>query len=101
MSKKQRVEAEDLVELYDLVWSQFKEDREAAKTIYEDLKAHLKNDPHMYEDCGDTLAKYADLMIKQTGQVVELIKLASKKHQADGSLSEDDLQAIEEEIAKK
>lgn len=99
---KNRIEAEDLEALYDLAWGQFKEDRDAVKEIYEKLREHVFDHPtSRFEENGDTLAKYAELMVKQTSQVVELIKLAHKKHQKDGALNEDDLKFIHEEIRNK
>ncbi len=99
--KKDRIEAEDLASLYDLAWGQFKEDRDSVIEIYQDLKAKCSGSVTAYAECGDTLGKYAELMIKQTGQVVELIKLAHKSHKDEGGFSLGDLEHINEEIEKE
>lgn len=102
MGKKDKVEAEDLASLYDLAWGQFKEDRESVMEMYQDLKTKCSGSITAYEAVGDTLAKYAELMIKQTGQVVELIKLAHKAHEGDdGPLSAEDWKHISDEIEKE
>lgn len=100
MSNRERVEAEDVASLYDLAWGQFREDRESVMEIYQDLRAKCSGSVTAYSECGDTLGKYAELMIKQTGQVVELIKLAHKSHKEDGSLNEDDWNEIADAIKK-
>ena len=101
MAKKDRIEAEDLASLYDLAWGQFAEDRESVIDIYKDLKSKCSGSVTAYSECGDTLGKYAELMIKQTGQVVELIKLAHKSHKEEGSLSSEDMDLINDEIEKE
>jgi hypothetical protein len=93
-----KVEPEDLAELYDKVWQQFKEDRDAIQAQYQDLKAYIADNNERYAISGDTLAKYAELMIKQTGQIVELIKLAKKNTDESTTLSEDDFKHISEQI---
>ncbi len=50
---------------------------------------------------GDTLAKYAELMTKQTAQVLEFIKLMKKDEKEDNTLSEEELQKISEELKSK
>jgi hypothetical protein len=96
--KSNKITAEDLEVLYDLAWTQFREDRAAATGSYEHLKSVLIDSPHMYPETGDILAKYTDLMIKQTGQVVDLIKLAQKSAGEDVGLSEEDMMAIHDAI---
>ena len=99
-SKKDKLEAEDVAILYDLAWNQFKEDREMAVKQYNDLKKYIDDEPNRYNVVGEALAKYADLMIKQTGQVLELVKLAKKSHEEDGELSQEDMDEIKEELEK-
>ena len=50
---------------------------------------------------GDTLAKFAELLTKQTGEVVELLKIKQKERDDDESLSELDINKISDEISKK
>jgi hypothetical protein len=101
MSKKRdRVEAEDLVTLYDLAWGQFQEDREIIVEQYKHLKKHIHDTPERYAINGDTLAKYAELLVKQTSQVVELIKIAQKQRGDKDVLTEEDFDNIAKEIEK-
>lgn len=95
-----KVEAEDLSLLYDLVWGQFKEDREAVMDQHKDLKAYIAVNNERYAISGDTLAKYAELMVKQTAQIIELIKIA-KKEGGDNELSLEDYKRISKAIEEK
>jgi len=101
VSKKNQIEAEDLAELYDLAWGQFKEDRDSVMEIYQDLRTRCSGSVTAYSECGDTLGKYAELMIKQTGQVVELIKLAHKSSSKEGGFSSEDWEEISKAIEDK
>jgi hypothetical protein len=92
-----KVEAEDLSLLYDLVWGQFKEDREAVMAQHKDLKAYIAANQERYAISGDTLAKFAELMVKQTAQIIELIKIA-KKESGDSELTLDDYKRISKAI---
>ena len=95
-----KVEAEDLAVLYDLVWGQFKEDREAVTAQHKDLKAYIEGNAERYAISGDTLAKYAELMVKQTAQIIELLKIA-KKQSGDTDLAEEDYINIAKQIDEK
>jgi len=97
MSEK-KIEASDVDQLYKLVSEQFKEDREFAVEAYKKLKEYIDKDPQLFLESGDTLAKYGELLIKQTAQVVDLIKLSSKQQVDEGDLTEGDLSAIQNEI---
>jgi len=98
MSRKMPLEAEDLDVLYDRIWRQVTEDRDSIKEVFDDLKCHILKDKHLYDENGDTIAKLSDVMIKQTGQLMELIKLAQKSKEQDDRLSEEDFEKIHEEI---
>jgi hypothetical protein len=100
-SKRNKLEAEDISILYDLAWNQFKEDRAAITKQYQDLKEWIEGDKNRYAFNGDTLSKFSDQMIKQTAQVVELIKIAHKSQEEDGSLSTEELADISKEIEKE
>jgi hypothetical protein len=97
-SKRNKIEAEDITILYDLAWHQFQEDRKAISEQYADLKNYISADNQRYAFNGDTLAKFADLMVKQTAQVLELIKMAHDSVEEDGSLSKEELEDISKEI---
>ena len=97
-SKRNKLEAEDISILYDLAWNQFKIDRETIIKQYEDLRIWINGDQNRYAFSGDTLAKYAELLIKQTAQVLELVKMAHKSQEDDGSLSKEELADISDEI---
>ena len=67
-----------------------------ARTILERATtASVLADPGTrFVESGDTLAKYGDLMIKQTAQILELLKLKEKNSKNDDDLDEDDLEQI-------
>ena len=88
-------------ELYDLAWSQFREDREAMVFLYKDLKVLVEGNAERYAIMGESLAKYAELMTKQTAQVIELLKVAQKDQEKDEDLSAEDLEEIHRELNKK
>lgn len=96
-----KVEPEDLVILYDRMWQQFKEDRDAVTKQYADLRSYIDGNNDRYAINGDTLAKYAELMIKQTGQIVELIKLAKKETDSSSALNDSDFDHISSQIEKE
>ena len=89
---------EDLVELYDLAWSQFKEDRDIVLNLYKDLHGLVEKNPERYAVSGDTLGKYAELLTKQTSQVIELLKIVQKQKDKDESLTPEDLESISRAI---
>jgi ribosome recycling factor len=99
--KKTDLTEEDLMELYDLAWRQFKEDRELIVELYTDLKTIVKSNPERYALSGDTLGKYAELLTKQTAQVVELLKVVQKQKEKDESLSAEDYEQIGKVLAGK
>jgi len=102
MSRKV-VKTEDISELYDLAWNQMKEDRESVVDIYNDLKKMIQGDRQGYAVSGDTLAKYAEILVRQTNQIVELIKIAHKNKDDDeyGTLSKNDYDVIHSAIDKR
>lgn len=102
MSKKDRkVQAEDIAVLYDKVWGFIHDDRERLVDMFEDLKDYIVAEKARYAENGDTLAKYGDLLVKQSSQLIDLIKIAKKSHEDEGELTDDDLKMIEEEIKEE
>jgi hypothetical protein len=65
------------------------------------LKDFVEKDSTRLCVVGDVLVKSSDQLIKQTSQVIELIKLAHKSHNDDNTLSEEELIEINEEINNK
>ena len=97
-SKRNKLEAEDINILYDLVWNQFKEDRDIVLAQYKELKSYIAEDKNRYAFSGDTLSKFSDHLIKQTAQILELVKIAHDSIEEDGSLSREELEDISKEI---
>lgn len=50
---------------------------------------------------GDTLVKSAELLIKQSAQILEFLKMIKKDEKEDNSLSDEELQKISEELKAK
>ena len=101
MSAKSDLIDEDVMAIYDLAWSQSKEDREMVMDLYKDLKVLVSGSAERYAVCGDTLAKYAELLTKQTGQIIELLKIVHKNKQTDESLTSDEIETITKSISDK
>jgi len=97
-----KVTKKDLVEMYDTLQRQLVEDRETITKLYGDLKV-LVIDKDEYAIHGPTLAKFAELMIKQTEQLVEIITLNQKndKGEKDSGLDEDERNKVFDEISKQ
>lgn len=101
MTKKSDLIDEDVVAVYDLAWSQAREDREEVLSVYRELRSLVSGSAEKYTLSGDTLAKFADIRIKQTAQIIELLKILHKNKQADESLTDADLERIKSEIEEK
>ena len=97
---KNRIDEEDIAELYDTVYRQAQQDRDAILDVYNDLKVHCSGSLHAYAASGDTLAKFAELRIKQNAQIVELLKIAQKEKPEDKGFSSEDYDKIAESIEK-
>lgn len=101
MSDKSDLIDEDVLAIYDLAWAQTREDREIVMDLYKDLKELVKGSPERYAVSGDTLAKYAELLTKQTSQIIELLKIVHKNKEKDESLTEAEIAKITESISGK
>lgn len=101
MRSRFEITDEEISEIYDLLWGQLKEDREIVLELYKELKALVKDNPERYAISGDTLAKFGDLLLKQTVQVQELLKIAQKQKNEERAITEHDLEKIAEEINKQ
>lgn len=78
---------DDLEELYGIAKKQLIEDRETLQKLYESLSKQVLT-PEDFSINGDTLAKFAELLNKQTGQIIELIKTAKPKKENETSFSD-------------
>jgi len=80
---------------------QAEEDRDTLLKLFNDLQTKIEG-LEQYALHGQTLGKYAELLVKQTSQLVELAKLTSKNiNETDSTLSIADLEQAQEEIDKK
>jgi len=85
-------------EICSVAWEQLNEDREAIKDLYDHLKRQIVTREE-YAINGQNLAKFAELMIKQTGQVVDLLKVMNAdKSKDEGGLTADDIQKIHDQL---
>jgi len=97
-NRKDKLIREDLLEAQDLLWSQLKEDREFIKDMFTNISNTVKGNPTQMAVNGDILAKFGDLLIKNTSQVLELTKTLSKEKENDDSLSPEDWDNISKAI---
>lgn len=68
----------DLVEIYDQLWRQLQEDREIVMKAYADLKAQtVTREEYMMQ--GLVLSKLAELCVKQTSQLVDVVRINQKE----------------------
>lgn len=91
----------DLDSLCDKALDQLQEDRTAIIEQYDALRAILTERPEQYAISGDTLAKYAELRLKQSAQLIEIMKLAAKKNPENEELSDEEVASIYKEIKGK
>ena len=98
--KKSRMSEEDIVEMYDLATTQLKEDRAAIDDVYNELRDYVRDHVTRYIECGEVLAKLADLRMKQTAQVIDVFKIIEKSVPTEefNSFSTEELQVIDERI---
>lgn len=68
----------DLTEIYDLLWRQLQQDRELVLTAYNDLKSQTVTRED-YTIQGLVLSKLAELCIKQTAQIVDIVRINQKE----------------------
>jgi hypothetical protein len=102
MKRKTVISEEDLIDFFQTAKRQLGEDRQKLIQSFEDLKA-LTNDNRTYAMNGLTLAKFAELMSKQTGQLIDLLKVVyDKDEQKEGELvlSDEEKQDLYENIEK-
>ncbi len=87
--------------LRDQLLSQLDQDRATILEVYTELKKQVvdKNDYALH---GLTLAKFLEILTKQTNQVLDLLKSEEKNKGADqGTLTEDLVESVYEASQKK
>lgn len=92
------IKRQDLTEIYDQLWRQLQEDRSLVLNAYNDLKSQTitKED---YTIQGLVLSKLAELCIKQTSQLVEVVRINQKETQKEEvELDNDDKKELYKEI---
>lgn len=97
MAKKTFIK-DDIDEVIDVVWKQFREDREVVHTLCHELKVLVSGSIEKHVTAGQNLAKYAELMTKQTQQVIDFLKIIKKENEKSDELSEEDMKAISDSI---
>lgn len=89
----------DLSKLLDMIDKQWREDRDAITTSYESLRGMITN-PQDFAMNGMNLTKILEIMTKQTGQLVDLVKIIYKEEKEPNSLDGRDVENIFDEIKK-
>jgi len=98
MSKRKFKDA-DFVETCDLLWQQFAEDREYIKNQYLELKTMTSGSAERYSVLGEIMAKTSELLLKQTAQILDFVKLIRKDEEEKGnSLSSEEIERISREL---
>jgi len=88
-------------EMYKTLFKQFKEDRELIMKQYEEIKALVGSDsPERVAVLGESMVKTSDLLLKQTAQLLEFVKISKKdaSKSEDLTLSEEDKIGINEAL---
>lgn len=98
MSKKRTFIQDDIDEVIDVVWKQFKEDRDVVTSLCGELKLLVSGSIEKHVTAGQNLAKYAELMTKQTQQIIDFLKIIKKENEKSDELSEEDMKAINDSI---
>ena len=92
------IKGKDLTELYDQMWRQVLEDRDLVLNAYNELKAQTISKEEFVMQ-GLVLSKLAELCIKQTSQLIEVIKINQKEiTKKDVDLDADDKKSLFTEI---
>jgi len=94
ISKKTKLE-----KIVRMIEDQLLDDRGILQELYNDLKQKCVN-AQDYAVNGSNLAKYAELLIKQTGQMIDYVKISKPKDNDVGNLSEDEKDDLFEEIER-
>lgn len=72
------IKRQDLTEIYDQLWRQLQEDRSMIMVAYNDLKSQTVTREE-YVMQGLVLSKLAELCIKQTAQLVDVVRINQKE----------------------
>ena len=88
----------DLTEIYDCLWRQLQEDRNLVLDAYNNLKSQTTTKED-YTIQGLVLSKLAELCIKQTSQLVDVIRINQKEtNKSEVDLDADDKKELFSEI---
>jgi len=92
------IKGKDLTELYDQMWRQVLEDRDLVLKGYNDLKSQtITKEEYVMQ--GLVLSKFAELCIKQTSQLIEVIRINQKEvKKGDVDLDAEDKKELFNEI---
>lgn len=90
-------EKEDLTDLYDTLQQQLKEDREKILDVYNLLKDKVVL-PEDFAINGMVLSKFAEIMIKQTAQLIEVIRINQREKIKEINLDIEDKKELFREI---
>jgi hypothetical protein len=91
----------NLEDLDKLIWAQLKEDREMIVSQYKEIREMASGSIEKVAVLGDSMVKTSDLLIKQTGQLLEFLKVSKKEEKNTSeelSLSEEDKMNISEAL---
>lgn len=83
--------------------NQLDEDRKVIRETFNDIKQIVSTEPSQYAINGITLSKFAELLSKQTSQVIDLYKLEKDSEDTEeqfGDLDEEDKQLIDNTIGQ-
>lgn len=100
-SQREKMEAQDLARLYDKIWRQINEDREIVLKQYAFLKEKCEADQNFLNFHADVLVKSSESLIKQSAQVLELVKMAKDQAEDDGELSRETMDEVREELERE
>lgn len=98
MAEEDEIKGKDLTELYDQMWRQCLEDRDIVLKAYNDLKSQtITKEEYVMQ--GLVLSKFAELCVKQTSQLIEVIRINQKEIKKPGTeLDSEDKKSLFKEI---
>src|SRR3990167_6912742 len=97
MTRSNKIWEEDFVELYDNLQKQLVEDRDIIVALYNDLKGKITTKED-FSINGANIAKIAELLLRSTAQLSEIIKFSKTAYQKSENLSEEDITSVYKEI---
>ena|SRR3990167_1403998 len=94
-----KIRDSDLIELYDNLQKQLVEDRDIIVALYNDLKGKTitKED---FSINGANIAKVAELLLKSTAQLSEIIKFSKTVYKKNEDLSDEEVSGVYNKISQ-